>query len=149
MKLKWVKIISNKTENIYKMKQEINDKKSIQEVLEPSNIKGLIIEQENNTLKVLNTNLNFEKIYNDYNIVLNNSLFLNVFIQDYKNNTSKYYRKNGEIILETKLNNNYNTYIKYKELHIDENKRKPIKLEIKDITKKTRISIIYNNIEIK
>ena len=144
-----VKVISNKKENIYKMKQELKDKKTRQEVLEPSNIRGLIIENENNKLKIQNTNLNLEKIYNDYSMILNNSLFLNVFIEDYKNNISKEYRNNGEIVLETKLNNSSNTYIKYKKLFINEKNMKPTKLEIEDNTKKTRISIIYNNIEIK
>ena len=144
-----VTVISNKTENIYNIKQKVDGNKSIQEVINPDSIKGLIIELENSNLKVSNTELNLEKIYNNYDVVLNNSLFLNVFIEDYKNNISKEYKKNEEIILETKLNNNSNTYIKYKELHIDTKTGKPIKLEIKDHAKNTRIRIIYNNIEIK
>ena len=142
-------VISNKTKNIYNIKQKVKENKSIQEVTSPENIKGLIIEHESNNLKVSNTELNLEKIYKDYDVVLNNSLFLNCFIDDYKNNISKEYEENEEIVLETKLNNNPNTYIKYKELHIDKKTGKPIKLEIKDHTKNTRICIIYNNIEIK
>lgn len=142
-------VISNKTKNIYNIKQKVKENKSMQEVISPENIKGLIIEHESNNLKVSNTELNLEKIYKDYDVVLNNSLFLNCFIEDYKNNISKEYEENEEIVLETKLNNNPNTYIKYKELHIDKKTGKPTKLEIKDHAKKTRICIIYNNIEIK
>ena len=75
----------------------------------------------------------------------------NTFLQDYKNveNTSSYKERNGEIILEITLNNNQNTYIKYKKLYVDSNTLKPTKLEVQDNTKNETICIIYNNIELK
>ena len=38
-------------------------------------------------------------------MVLNNSLFLNVFIEDYKNNTSKSYEDNNEILINFRTAN--------------------------------------------
>lgn len=144
-----VKVTSNKTENYYNIYQIVENEYSKSIVNSPENIKGVVIELEKNNLKITNTKLNMEKIYTDYNEIMNNSLFLNVFSRDYKNNESKMYEQNEEIILETKLNNNPNTYIKYKELHLDKKTEMPKELIIKDNTKKTHISIIYNNIKIK
>ncbi len=144
-----VKVISNKNENYYKMYQIVNDEKSIQIVDGPENIKGLEIENISNKLIIRNTKLNMEKIYDQYEFLLNNSLFLNVFIEDYKKNTSKIYEENGELIFEVKLDSSKSTYIKYKELHVDKISGVPRQLIIKDNTKKTCISIIYNDIKIK
>ena len=144
-----VKVISNKNENDYKMYQIVNDEKSIQIVDEPENIKGLEIENISNKLIIRNTKLNMEKIYDQYEFLLNNSLFLNVFIEDYKKNTSKIYEENDELIFEVKLDSSKSTYIKYKELHVDKISGVPRQLIIKDNTKKTCISIIYNDIKIK
>lgn len=144
-----VKVISNKNENYYKMYQIVNDEKSIQIVDGPENIKGLEIENISNKLIIRNTKLNMEKIYDQYEFLLNNSLFLNVFIEDYKKNTSKIYEENDELIFEVKLDSSKSTYIKYKELHVDKISGVPRQLIIKDNTKKTCISIIYNDIKIK
>ena len=144
-----VKVISNKNENYYKMYQIVNDEKSIQIVDEPENIKGLENENISNKLIIRNTKLNMEKIYDQYEFLLNNSLFLNVFIEDYKKNTSKIYEENDELIFEVKLDSSKSTYIKYKELHVDKISGVPRQLIIKDNTKKTCISIIYNDIKIK
>ena len=142
-------VISNKTENVYKIKQEETLEKSMQEVVEPENLKGLKIESEGKKLKILNTNLNLEKVYTDFEPMVNNSLFLSVFIKDYKLNTSKNYELEDEIILEVTLDNTNNTYAKYKELYINKNTKKIEKLIIKDNTKKVRVCIKYNDIEIK
>ena len=144
-----VKVISNKNENYYKMYQIVNDEKSIQIVDGPENIKGLEIENISNKLIIRNTKLNMEKIYDQYEFLLNNSLFLNVFIENYKKNTSKIYEENDELIFEVKLDSSKSTYIKYKELHVDKISGVPRQLIIKDNTKKTCISIIYNDIKIK
>ena len=143
-----VTIYSNKTEITYKIKQEVTEERATQEILSPDDIKGLKIELNGNSLKITNTSLNLEKIYEEYDVVLNNSLFLNVFIEDYKNNTSKSYEENNEIILETEIDNNNNTYAQYKELHIDKLTKKITELIIRDNNKKIRINIKYNDIEI-
>lgn len=142
-------VYSNKTEIEYKIKQEVSDGKSIQEVLYPENVKGIKIALEGNCLTISNTELNLEKIYESYEPFLNNALFLNVFIEDYKKNISNSYVLEDEIILETKIEHNTNTYAQYKELHIDKKSNKIKELIVKDNNKKTRINIKYNDIEIK
>ena len=140
---------SNKNQTSYKIKQEVLENKSVQEILSPENICGIKIELEGNKLKISNTKLKLEKIYEDYDAILNNSLFLNVFISDYKKNSSRSYVSEDEIILETKIENSINTYAKYKELHIDKKSKRISGLIIKDNNKKTRINIKYSDIEIK
>jgi len=142
-------VTSNKNENIYLVNQSVTEEMSKQEVVKPEDVEGLIIELNGNSFKVTNSKLQLEKIYNDYEILLNNALFLNVFIKDYNENISRNYEENGEIIFETKLENNSNTYIKYKKLYVDLETGKPKKLEIKDNAQKNKICIIYNDIEIK
>lgn len=142
-----VTVISNKNESYYTMRQEAGENSSKLTINTPENIKDMTIEIENNVLKITNTRINMEKIYSDYEFVLNNNLFLDTFIEDYEKNDSKVYEQNDEIILETKLNNN--TYVKFKELHLDKTTGVPKELIIKDNTKRTCISIIYNDIKIK
>lgn len=144
-----ITVKSNKNENKYEVNQIVNNEYSKQEMMSPENLKNMIIELEKNKLKVLNSNLNMEKIYENYDYVLNNSLFLNTFANDYFNNDSEIYEKDGKIVVEIKLSNNPNTYIKYKYLYLDAKSYVPEKLEIKDITKNPYISIIYNDIKIK
>lgn len=140
---------SNKTENKYNMFQEVNKESSKLVVNAPENIKDMSIELSNNTLRITNAKTNMEKIYNDYETIMNNSLFLNTFVEDYKNNESKILENDEYIILQVKLNNSSNTYINFKELHIDKLNKIPRELIIKDNTQKTTISIIYNDIKIK
>lgn len=144
-----VKVISNKNQNCYRMYQNVNSEKSILRINAPDNISGLVIENNKNKLIIRNTKLNMQKLYEDYEFVLNNSLFLDVFVEDYKNNNSKIYEENNEFILEINLENSKSTYVKYKELHVDKKTGKPKELIIRDNTKKVNISIIYNDIKIK
>jgi len=90
-----------------------------------------------------------EKIYENYECILNNSLFLNTFSSEFFNNSSKIYEEDEKIVIEIKLPNNSNTYIKYKYLYLDAKSYEPQKLVIKDITQNPYISIIYKDIEIK
>ncbi len=140
---------SNKKENNYSMFQLVEGKNSKLIVNSPENIKDMTIELNDSILKVKNVKLDMEKIYNNYKSVLNNSLFLNSFIEDYYNNESKVYENEEEIIIEVNIKNNSNTYVSFKELHLDKNKKSPKELIIKDNTKKNNIRIIYNNIKIK
>jgi len=145
-----VKITNNKTENLYKIYQEVNNNSSMQEIIEGEDIEGVRIELKQNNLKISNTKLGLEKNYKNYEGILNNSIFLNSFVNDYlnKKNSTNYFEENEQIIMEVKLNNTKNTYIKYKKLYIDKKTLKPIKMKIEDYTKKETISIIYNNVEL-
>jgi hypothetical protein len=145
-----VKITNNKTENLHKIYQEVNNNSSMQEIIEGEDIEGVRIELKQNNLKISNTKLGLEKNYKNYEGILNNSIFLNSFVNDYlnKKNSTNYFEENEQIIMEVKLNNTKNTYIKYKKLYIDKKTLKPIKMKIEDYTKKETISIIYNNVEL-
>lgn len=142
-------VTSNKTQNEYVIEQEVKDDYCMQEVKQGEHIEGVKIELNQNNLKISNTKLNLEKVYENYSNLLNHAMFLNSFAEDYRNekNTSNCFEENGELIFEVKLNNNQNTYIKYKKLYVDSKTEKPTKLEIKDDTKKETICILYNNIE--
>lgn len=144
-----VKIKSNKNENTYIIEQKNeNGENYEQEILEPEDIKGTKIKFREQKLILENTKLNLSKIYENYPYLTENELLLNSFIKDYKtsNNTSSQETAN-EIILETCIENN-NKYIRYKTLTIDKKTKKPTKLEIKDVTKKVLVYILYNDIEI-
>ena len=139
---------SNKNENRYNMSQIVQDDKSKVVVNSPENAKGLIIELNGTTLTVSNSKTNMKKVYENYNSLMDNSLFLNIFTEDCKNNEFKICEEYNEIIVRVNTNNQ-NTYKKIKELYIDKEKNIPIKLVIKDYTQNINTSIIYNDIKIK
>lgn len=144
-----VEVKSNKNSNKYKIKQTyIDNQNNTQEVLEPSNIQGVKIIKENNTLKIENTQLSLTKIIENYQEITQNNMDLANFIENYKNNAnSKFKEENNQIIMETtaKTENNYQ---KYEKLYVSKENGKPIKMEIKDTNQNTIIYIIYNEINI-
>lgn len=145
-----ITIKSNKNQNTYKVEQKYNRENNIykQEMLEPENIKGVQFIYDGTTLKVENTKLNLNKIYENYNYIESNELSLASFIEDYKqSNEAKYSEENGKLILETDVKKT-NKYVANKKLYINKEKGEIEKLEINDITQNTRIYILYNKIEI-
>ena len=145
-----ITIESNKNTNIYMIKEKYIKDNNIckQEILEPENIKGISFIYDGTSLKIENTNLNLNKIYQNYQYIGENSITLMSFINDYKNSDESEISENeDEIILETKLKNG-NKYIAYKTLYVDKHTANPTKLEIQDITQKTTIYILYNEIKI-
>jgi len=144
-----VEVKSNKNSNRYKIKQEyISSEKSIQEVIEPSNISGIKIIKEGNNLKIENTKLSITKVIEDYKDITQNNLDLINFIENYKKNpNSKWKEENNQIVMETtvEISNNYQ---KYETLYISKEKAEPTKMEIKDTNQNTIIYIIYNEIKI-
>lgn len=144
-----VEIKSNKNSNKYKIKQTyIANNKSVQEVIEPSNIQGVKIIKEGANLKIENSKLSLTKIIENYSDITQNNLDLISFIESYKNNSnSKFKEENNQIIMETtaKTENNYQ---KYESLYISKETGKPTKMEIKDTNQNIIIYIIYNEINI-
>lgn len=143
-----VEIQSNKNKNKYVLEQkyaEPNVQKQI--VLEPSNIEGLETIFDGNNLKINNTKLNLSTIYENYSDVTSNFLWLNTFTEEYKKmiETGKQniIEQNGIIIMEIKDADELN-----KKLYIDRNTGKPIKMQIKNVSKNTTVYILYNEIEI-
>ena len=142
-----VEVNSNKNVNKYVIKQKyIAPDISEQELLEPENIQGIKIKKTGNELKVENTKLNISKIYNDYPYMVDNCMDLNTFIGIYKQNDEKdYEEKNNEIIL--RVENKENPYTKFRILYINKETGNPIRMEIKDNSKKTLIYILYKEVK--
>lgn len=142
-----VDVKSNKNQNKYIIKQKYNgENDSYQEVLEPSNIKGVKITKTNGELKLENTNLNLVSIFENYEYLSENHLDLDSFISDYKQDVnSKYMEKQEDIVMETFSKTN--SKIK-KSLYINRKTGKPIKLEIDDTNKKTAVYILYKEVNV-
>lgn len=145
-----IKIESNKNVNKYKTNEQYVKENNISktEILEPENVKGVTFTFDGSNLTIQNTKLNLSNIFENYKYIGENSISLIGFINDYKESTeSKMTETDDEIILETKLKNG-TKYYAYKKLYISKQTAKPTKLEIRDITQKTIIYILYNEIEI-
>lgn len=146
-----VTINSNKNTNKYKIKQTHDENEDIQEILEPENVKGIKFIYKDNTLQIINTNLNLTKIYNNYPYIESNNLWLNDFLEEYKqaDNENKEATENDEeVVLKLEVQNE-DSNIKYKELYLDKKTGNSTKLLIQDNNKNTVIYILYSEITIK
>ena len=139
-----IEVDSNKNKNHYVLKQQyIQPDRSIQEVLEPSNISGIKLTREGNQLKIENTNLNLSSLFENYEYVSDNVLDLSCFIQDYKSDDkAEWKEENNQIIMMAKKNK------EEKSLWVDRSTGKPIRLEIKWTNKNNRVYILYNEVNI-
>lgn len=144
-----VTITSNKTTNTYVFNQKIRGNQCVQELLEPQNIAGLKIQYNGVNVKIENTKIGVSKLYENYNYITNNSLCINSFINEYKDEVNEkiIYEENDTIILEVKTKNE-NIYNANKKLYIDKKTAKPIKMEIQDITQNLKVYILYSKVEI-
>ena len=143
-----IEIKSNKNENNYIIKQKyISPEYNSQEVIEPENVKGVIIERDGNNLKIQNTNLNLTTMFNNYEYLSENVLDLSSFIQKCKNEDYKQKENSNEITLEIS-SKTANPYIVKKILYIDKKTAKPTKMEIKDNNQKAEIHILYTEVKI-
>ena len=145
-----VEVQNNKNQTKYLLKQQyVAPNIGKQQVLEPENIKDLKMSYDGSTLKLENTRLNLNSVFENYQYLAENNLFLSSFVEDYKaNSNSQYKEKNNEIIMQTNTKETTNKYAVYKKLHIDKNTGKPSKLEIQDGNKNTLVYIKYNEIKI-
>ncbi len=148
-----ITVESNKNTNKYLLEQIYQkDKMSKQTVLEPSNIEGLEIIYEAQKITINNSKLNLSKVYENYPNLVENCLWLNSFIEDYKqaknNNNTSIKEENDIITMETKTRNENNRYIYHKQLLIDKKTGKPTKLLVQDINKKNLIYILYNEMKV-
>ena len=143
-----VTVNSNKNSNKYLIKQNHKEKNDEQEVLEPDTIKGVKLIYKDSSLIVENSNLNLEKIYNNYPYIESNILWLNSFIEEYRNSEQRNKtEKNEEIVMQKKRKNDKK--IATEELILDKKTLKPTKLSIMDNSKNVIVYILYNEIEIK
>ena len=144
-----VTVNTNKNTNKYILKQNcVMPDIFTQEVIKPENIKNLKTIYDGKTLKIENTKLNLTKIYEEYENIANNTLFLSTFIENYKNDDGATLKTNNEeIILECSVQNN-NKYQEKQILYISKSTGMPIRMEIKDFNKNTSVYILYNGIKI-
>ena len=143
-----VTIYSNKNENTYIINQEETKEYSKLEVVSKGDISGLILEYKENKMILKNTELNLEKIFDNYKELSGNYLFLKTFVKEYLESENCQVLEDEEnIIIKISLLE-FNKYIKYKELYIDKKTGLPNKLIIKNSDKQIKVCIIYNNIEI-
>ena len=142
-----VKVTSNKNENQYIIKQEVNKNVSTQEVLQPENISGIVTTYENGKLTLFNSKLNLSQIYEEYSYIANNDLWLNSFVKEYKENEgkTKISYEGNNIILEVQKQEKYHNS---KKLYIDKKSGKPVKLIVQDNNQKETICIEYTELEI-
>ena len=142
-----VTVQSNKNTNKYILKQKyINSKLEEQVVVEPSNIEGLTILYENGKLTVNNTKLNLQTVYDNYEEITQNNLWLNSFIEEYKNNNNRSISEDSNYVIMTV--NTTNNYEKVETLYIDKNTGNPEKMIIQDKNQKNMVYILYNEIRI-
>ena len=143
-----VEVKSNKNQNKYIIKQSYkNENENSQEVIEPSNIKGVKIIKENGVLKLENSKLNLLSVFENYSYLSENDLDLSSFINDYKNNKNPNYTENdNEIIIKTENINSKNKTIK--KLYINKKNGKIEKMEIEDTNKKIAVYILYREVNV-
>lgn len=142
-----VEIESNKNKNKYIINQRFcSPNIASQQVIEPKNIEGLTVKYDGCNLEISNTKLNLSTIYENYEYLADNVLWLSDFAQNYKNNGGTINEENGIIIMETKREKS--KYSATEKLYIDRNANKVTKLVIEDDNNKSRIYITYNKIEI-
>jgi outer membrane lipoprotein-sorting protein len=143
-----ITVKTNKTTNTYKVSQKYVDGKYKQVLLEPNNISGLEIVYEDGSMKIQNTRLGLSKIYENYPCIIENYLWLNSFIEDFKDsNEVRIIEEGNEIILQTTAKNG-NKYTAVKRLYIDKKTGKPAKIEIQDVEQNILVYILYNEIKI-
>ena len=141
----YVEVISNKNKNKYIIEQEYNTENGcIQKIIEPENIAGVKITRKDGILKIENSSLNLNTIFENYQGLEDNCLDLICFLNEYKeSHNSNFEEKDGIIVLKTV---GENKYLKNKTLYIKN--LKPIKLVIEDANQNVKINIEYKEIEL-
>ena len=138
---------SNKNSNKYIIEQKYAKPNICKQVVEePKNIEGLTIKYDGTNLEISNSKLNLTTIYENYQYLTDNVLWLSDFIENYRKNNGTISEENEIIIMETKCS--INTYSATEKLYIDRNANKITKLIIEDENKNTRIYITYKEIDI-
>lgn len=148
-----VEVESNKNQTKYVLHQNYvspNIEKQI--VRQPSNIEGLETVYDGNNLTIYNSKLNITTVYENYPYLTDNFLWLNSFIQDYKNSkvngkNTKLYEQDNKIIMEVTLEST-NPYVSNKKLIIDRENSTIQKLIVQDKNEKKPVYILYNEIKI-
>lgn len=145
-----VEVYSNKNTNKYILSQKYSEPNIFkQEVIEPTNIKGLTTIYDGEHLTIENKGLNLKKIYEDYENIQGNTLSLIKFVEEYQeaeeiNETET----EEEYIKKIKLKNSTNKYEMYKIIYISKTSNLPTKMEILDVNQNRTVYILYKEIKI-
>ena len=138
-------ITSNKNSNKYVINQEYQKEKSRQTILEPENIFGVEMIHHDGKIEIKNTKLNLNEIYNEYSGISENVLWLDSFINLYKNsNNKKIYEENENIVMEIKDESNKYYYLR--KLYLNKKSGLPAKLIVQDNRNNEKIYILYKEI---
>ena len=142
-----VDVKSNKNENKYILKQVYNGPEdNMQEVLGPSNIAGVKMIKNGNSLKLENSNLNLVSMFENYEYISENSLDLSSFIEEYKNDEKAMMKeKDNKVIMQTSSGDKLK---KHKTLYINKETGLPEKMEIQDDNKNIAVYILYNEVKV-
>lgn len=142
-----ISIETNKNKTKYVVSQSMKNGISTQEIIEPENIAGVVTEYDGKNLKIRNNKLELETTFENYQYMVENRLWLDSFVQEYKTKeNTKITRNENEIILE--VSSQDNLYNVHKKLYIDKKTGKPTKMEVSDINQKTLVYILYTEITI-
>lgn len=140
-----ITVESNKTTNQYQVKQFYSKPNRMKQIVEePSNLKNLTITYDGTNMKIENTQLSLSKIYEQYEYINQNTLWLSSFIDNY-NEESKVKELENEIIIEN--DKMFNVYNVKQILYIDKKIALPTKLEIFDNNKNKKVYIKYKEIK--
>lgn len=148
-----VTVESNKNTTKYIINQNYISPNLEKQIIEqPSNISGLETIYDGNVLTIKNTKLNLTTVYKDYQYITDNFLWLNSFIEEYRNaknqnDGAKIYEENDMVIMEVD-NLEEGSYISDKKLFIDKTTGKINKMIVQDKNQKNIVYILYNEIEI-
>ena len=145
-------VYSNKNENKYEIVQSYekngDNEKSVQEILEPENISGVKIIQENDKLILENSRLSLKNIIENYKYITDNCIDLSSFVKEYKNNENKQQNENEDEVILSFIKTDANPYIKNRILTIDKKTGNPKKMECKSENEKTTLYILYNEVKL-
>jgi len=142
-----ITIETNKNTTKYKVSQSLDNGKAKQEVLEPENIAGVVTEYDGTNLKIRNNKLDLETTFQNYQYIVENRLWLDSFIEEYKTiKNTKTSSNENEIILEVERNDT--PYNIYKKLYIDKKTGNVSKMIVQDINQKMLVYILYTEIKI-
>ena len=147
-----VEVENNKNQTKYVLKQRYTSPNIEKQVVqEPSNIAGVEIIYDGNKLTINNSKLNLSTIYENYNYLTDNFLWLNSFIEQYQNGknngNTKLYEENNQVVMEVKLGSEH-PYITNEKLVIDKLSGTISKLIVQDKNQKNLVYILYNEIKI-
>ena len=138
-------INSNKTTNKYELEQHyVAPNYSKQIVRSPKNIENLEIIYDAKNLEIKNTNLGLSKIYENYNYLNDNVLWLNYFSNNCNNNGYAIDELDNEIIINT----NFEQYDLKGKLYINKKTNLPGKMELLDNSNQSKIYIEYKEIKL-